>query len=407
MLPKVKASPRPVAAGAVATKTEVTSPQPPPTKAPDAFSPAAVSAPAPEPFPFSQGADGGLSAPVDFHRFLGMHDPTQADVVAKTKTLLVDYLKTGQFGQLTGEGGIPLRYAVFAPPPGTPVKGVINLFAGRGESFVKYAETLFNLRDLRAQGYVIASMDHRGQGLSGRELADPQKDYVGTFEDFVKDQAKFTGVLRDHFGTTAPYMLVAHSMGGAIATRYLEEHPGEYRRATLLSPMLDIETPMPDALANVVADVASAVIPESYAFGQKPYAPHAFAGNKLTNSPERLEMENQIESVFPDTKLGGATWGWLHQAIKADRTLMQPEELDKLEGVDLHMLRATADQLVQTGAEDQFAQYTGADVKSYFYTAADGTQQGTQHELLFHTDDVRNRVLSDLRHIITAPFSAL
>ena len=82
---------------------------------------------------------------------------------------------------------------------------------------------------------------------------------------------------------------------------------------------------------------------------------------------------------------------------------MEPSELEKLGGVDLHLLRATDDKLVQTDAEDRFSQKTGADERSYSFTDASGTQHGTLHDLLFHTDSVRDRVMADLRDILTTP----
>lgn len=360
-----------------------------------------------ESFPFSQGANGGLTAPVDFSRFLDASDPacadpTDATITAKSKTLLLDYVKTAQFGEFTGERGVPIRYAVFAPPPGTPIKGVINLVSGRTESFVKYAETLYNLRDLRAQGYVIASMDHRGQGFSGREVAGADlKDHVRDFDDFVRDEASFTGILQGRFGKDAPYSILAHSMGGAIATRYLQTHPGDYSKAALLSPMLDIESGYPDVIEHALAEAGAVFAPEKFALGQKPWAPEVFATNRLTNSPARLQMENDYFEAFPETKLSGTTWGWVHESVDATRKLMKHSELDKLRGVDVHVLRATDDHHVETGAEDAFAKYLGCEEKSYFWTDETGAQRGTRHELLFHTDEVRNRVLADVRAILT------
>jgi lysophospholipase len=375
-------------------------PQPKPAAAPAKKPPvwAAVGAskaqrPAtPPPFPFDAGKNGGLSPPVDFKSFLKMPNPTDATVVSQTKPLLLDYLKTGQFGEFKGKGGVPIRYAVFGPPPGTPVKGVINLFSGRDESFAKYAETLYNMRDLRAQGYVIATMDHRGQGFSGRELSDPSKDYVGHFDDFVSDEKQFTGLLHKQFGDKAPFSILAHSMGGGIATRYLEEHPGEYKKAVLLSPMLDINSGFPDPIETGIANVMGTLLPTVN--GMKG------AGKPLSNSSARQQMESLITTTFPQTKLKQPTWGWDKQAVNATRKMMDPNEMKKLKGVDLHVFRGTADTLVQTDAEDKFAKATGADERGYWYKDANGQTQGTGHELLFHTDDVRNQVLGDIRSVL-------
>ena len=68
-------------------------------------------------------------------------------------------------GMLKTKDGIRLRFARFAPPPGR--KGTICLFQGRAEFIEKYFETV---RDLRARGFAVATMDWRGQGGSQRML---------------------------------------------------------------------------------------------------------------------------------------------------------------------------------------------------------------------------------------------
>src|SRR5262249_40591847 len=118
-------------------------------------------------------------------------------------------------------------------------------------------------------------------------------------------------------------------------------------------------------------------------------------------SPERLKMTTALEEAFPQTQLGGATWGWLKSSVNATRRLMEPKELDKLKGVELHVLRATGDQIVQTDTEDAFARYTGADERGYDARDSNGRAVGSQHELLFDSDDVRNPVLRDVRQLLT------
>ena len=55
--------------------------------------------------------------------------------------------------------GVALRFARWAPPPGR--KGTVCLFPGRAEFIEKYFETV---RDLRARGFAVATIDWRGQG---------------------------------------------------------------------------------------------------------------------------------------------------------------------------------------------------------------------------------------------------
>src|ERR1700682_5019862 len=79
-------------------------------------------------------------------------------------------------GTLKTPDGVSLRFARWAPPPGR--KGTVCLFQGRAEFIEKYFETV---RDLRARGFAVATLDWRGQGLSERALPHPFKGLVGEF----------------------------------------------------------------------------------------------------------------------------------------------------------------------------------------------------------------------------------
>ena len=62
------------------------------------------------------------------------------------------------------------------------------LFQGRAEFIEKYFETV---RDLRARGFAVATLDWRGQGLSERALRDPRKGHVRDFAEYDIDLETF------------------------------------------------------------------------------------------------------------------------------------------------------------------------------------------------------------------------
>ncbi len=383
-------------------------PQTRPSRSPDAYrgtQPALALAAAPasgEAFPFSRGAAGTLSPPVDFSRFLSLPDPTDADILYQTRTVLADYLATGQFGELEGEGGLKLRYAVYGPPPGTPVKKVINFALGNDESFVKYGELLFNFRALRAEGYAFALMDHRGVGFSERELHDePQKHTLGDFEDMVSDQHAFTEVLRRELGAEVPYAFVGTSLGGGVATRYMQEHPGRYQQAALLAPMLDINTKLPDRVESAVANLTGWLAPNQYVPGQGAYRPKPFEGNSLTDCAERFEVPNLLAERYPQIRVGGVTWGFAKTAVHATRQMMRAEELEKLRGVDLHFFAASHDTRVETKTVAEAAARLGAPLEVLSQQRADGSKAPVLHDLMSHRDPVRSQLVAALRELLT------
>ena len=125
-------------------------------------------------------------------------NPVPADVVSGT-------LKT--------RDGVSLRFARWAPPPGR--RGTVCLFQGRSEFIEKYFETV---RDLRARGFAVATLDWRGQGMSDRALRNRRKGYVRNFAEYQIDLESFINeiVLPD---CPPPIFALAQSMGATVLLR--------------------------------------------------------------------------------------------------------------------------------------------------------------------------------------------
>ncbi len=136
---------------------------------------------------------------------------------------------------------------------------------GRIESYVKYAELAY---DLFHCGYDVVIIDHRGQGRSGRLLADTHRGHVVNFSDYVDDLAAFwqqdvqPGPWRKRY-------ILAHSMGGAIATLFLQRQPQAFHAAVFCAPMFGIVMPLPAWMAHRILDWAESHprIRDGYAIG--------------------------------------------------------------------------------------------------------------------------------------------
>uniref|UniRef100_UPI0013D3B38A alpha/beta fold hydrolase n=1 Tax=Enterobacter cloacae TaxID=550 RepID=UPI0013D3B38A len=85
----------------------------------------------------------------------------------------------------------------------------------------------------------VLIIDHRGQGLSGRMLPDTRRGHVDNFSDYVDDLAAFwqqevqPGPWRKRY-------ILAHSMGGAISTLFLQRHKHQCDAIALTAPMYGI-----------------------------------------------------------------------------------------------------------------------------------------------------------------------
>jgi alpha-beta hydrolase superfamily lysophospholipase len=67
-------------------------------------------------------------------------------------------------------------------------KGIVVLLGGHSESYVKYAELFYDLRDL---GITFYALDLRGQGFSTRMLPDREKDFIPAHDRYLVDLKAF------------------------------------------------------------------------------------------------------------------------------------------------------------------------------------------------------------------------
>ncbi|MFF0588294.1 alpha/beta hydrolase [Streptomyces sp. NPDC003781] len=132
---------------------------------------------------------------------------------------------------LTGTRG---RIAVREWPAARP-RYVALLVHGYGEHSGRYEEVA---GVLTGHGAAVYAPDHAGHGRS-----DGERVVIEDFEDVVTDVHAVAELARAaHPGL--PVVMVGHSMGGLIAARYAQRHPGELTALVLSGPVIgDWELP--------------------------------------------------------------------------------------------------------------------------------------------------------------------
>ena len=137
-------------------------------------------------------------------------------------------------GYVAAPNGRRLRYAV-ARPKG-PSRGTVLLLPGRNECIEKYYETL---GDLTARAFTVLTFDWRGQGGSDRLLKNPQKGHVSRLDHYYADfELIFRNVaLPDCPG---PYVILAHSLGGLIALRFMPRLANRIERIVCSAPLVGL-----------------------------------------------------------------------------------------------------------------------------------------------------------------------
>jgi len=112
------------------------------------------------------------------------------------------------------QDGVRIRVGHWPAETGT-AKGTVLLFPGRTENIEKYGPTAGKLT---AGGYSVATVDWRGQGLADRLLPDPRPGHVEMFTDYQYDVQAVIDYATE-LKLPKPWVLLAHSMGGAIGLR--------------------------------------------------------------------------------------------------------------------------------------------------------------------------------------------
>lgn len=166
-------------------------------------------------------------------------------------------------GDLTSFDGLSLRY-YYAMQPEPAItndllceKSSYNLLSSRASSKVHNAKgcivilhgycgfwgKFHEMAEYYWQaGYDVFFLEQRGHGYSGRQTDDKDMVHVNDYTDYIKDLKMFMDNIVLPKTLSTPHILFAHSMGGAVATLFLEDYPDYFSAAILSSPMLSINT---------------------------------------------------------------------------------------------------------------------------------------------------------------------
>ncbi len=287
-------------------------------------------------------------------------------------------------GYINGVDKKKIYWCSLTHPQHTKAIVMVN---GRIESCYKYQELFF---DLYRYGYDIYAFDHRGQGLSERLVKDSDIGHVIDFNDYIEDLSLV--VKSFPLQRYQNSYLLAHSMGGAIATRYLQLNPQHGFTALALSaPMFGIPLPWyVRPLAILITQVMSAMYPPpKYAPGYGAYYEKPFDDNPLSQSEKRYRWFRQLYAQHPELQVGGPSMRWVWQGLMAGKQCIQ---LTRQITIPLLLIQAGNDRIVRNEAQNLFIRkLSKTNHQAELCSIADA-----QHEILFETDHYRNQALDAL-----------
>lgn len=254
----------------------------------------------------------------------------------------------------------------------------IVFLTGQGEPSLKYAELLYDLHQL---GYNVFTLDHQGQGRSGR-LLDQQKNHVKKFQHYVDDVKTYIDQTVLPLTKGQDLFLLAHSMGGAVSVHYLSQNPGVFKKAFLSAPMLQINTaPYPEPVAFLYASfLVSTGKGNNYAPNRGPYVweEDTFEDNQVTSSEVRFGIKKELYKRFPEISVGDVTARWVFEALRATAPIHSLAPSIK---TPIFMTQAGRDEIVKPGTQTLFCRDTAECHLEIFPDA--------KHEIFMERDQIR------------------
>ncbi|MDD7388476.1 MAG: alpha/beta hydrolase [Lachnospiraceae bacterium] len=270
------------------------------------------------------------------------------------KTIVEPYLvSVGKNGRYEREPG---KYLYYESYMAEDAAGTVIIAHGFTESAEKYKEVIFYFLK---EHYNVFILDHRGHGRSIRELQkrDFSLTHINDFNDYVED---FRGFIEEiavsQAGTQLPFYIFAHSMGGAIAVRYLQMYPGRIAKAVLTAPMLDIKLGMPSIQAEAISCyMVKTGRGEEYIAGQAPFPRGNSFETSSCSSRERYEYYFNKKRSCQEFQNNAGSYSWLYESLKAVKKI--EKEKRKIQ-IPLCIFTAEQDHLVSRSGQIDLAEKT-------------------------------------------------
>ncbi len=249
-----------------------------------------------------------------------------ADTMEKA---VLPFLKAREKQQtVQGAGGKPLfcvSYGADAP------KGTVLVLHGFTECAEKFSELIYSLL---CNGFSVAAYDQRGHGHSWRDDAakkDVSLTHVSDFNEYEQDLWNVCEAVLKKM--PKPWMIFAHSMGGAVAGLFLKRHPDEFSRAALCAPMIAANLGnMPNAAVTIMCRCFKLIgMGKKRVFVSKPYdGPEDFNAGFAT-SRERFDWYDRVKHEHKEYWNNGPSYSWTLEAVKAAKWLLAPGAVEKIE----------------------------------------------------------------------------
>ena len=293
------------------------------------------------------------------------------------ENVVLPWLKEREKQQsVEGQGGKRLCCVSFdADAP----KGTVLVLHGFTECAEKFSELIYSLLQ---NGFSVVAYDQRGHGRSWRDDAvksDPSLTHVSDFNEYEQDLLSVCGAVLQKM--PKPWMIFAHSMGGAVTSLFLERHPDVFSRAALCAPMIAANLGgIPGPAVNIMCRFFKLFgMGRKRVFISKPYSgPEDFATSFAT-SRERFDWYDKVKHDHNEYWNNGPSYSWTLEAIKVTKWLLAPGAPEMI-ACPVKLYTAEDDACVYPEPQKQFI----GRVKQGEWALV----KGAKHEIYRSTDEV-------------------
>ncbi len=289
--------------------------------------------------------------------------------------LVLPYLKARQKDStVSGADQKPLfcsQYTADQP------KGTVLVIHGFTETALKFSELIYSLLQ---NGYNVVAYDQRGHGRSWRseKAKDISLVHVDHFSDYVRDMEIIVETVIAKM--PKPWLLLSHSMGGAVSGLYLEKHPDTFSRAAFCSPMIQANTGISTIVVKLLCHGAKLIGKGgSRVFISKPYTQKETFEESVATGRERFEWYENIRFITKEYQTNGPSYAWTLESVRVTAKLLAPGAPERI-ACSVRLYTAELDNTVMPDPQKQFI--------SRIKNGSHVIVKGAKHEIYRSSDDV-------------------
>ena len=280
------------------------------------------------------------------------------------------------------EDGVRLRVGRIERPD---AKGTVLVVPGYTAPIDLYSEAVRAFVDA---GYAVAGIEYRGQGLSHRDLDNPEMGHVASWERLGADLAAFVEEIKRTGGGRV--FVYANSMGAHVALRAAGDAAPHVAAYAMVAPMVRIDTgAFPYAVArNLTRFYAATGQDGEFTIGRGPFDPAAVAWDEGTTCNPNPQTAWRRDALFmrdQRLRVTGATNGWVARTTASTDLITAPGYAARITAPVI-MFTAGKEAFVDTPAAAAMCEALGSCERQHYPDAS--------HCLMDESQTVRDDVLA-------------